>query len=853
MNKIYRIVWSHCRRCFVVASEFARARGKTASSRSGSVVGAASVLALSLMGGQAEGAAEPPAEVMAGRRLVVVSPELADRLPVAERAGADVLMLDPGRDVVSQIGSALARMGRVSSLHLISHGRPGQLQLAGQRMDGPLLDARAAEIAAWAPFLSPGADVLLYGCEVAGTEAGQRLVDRLAELTGADVAASADSTGAGGNLRLEYARGRVNDAPLASQADWDQAGLMLPAPVFSSDPTATFTATIAGSFQPAAAGATAYAIGQRTYFQSNFSTLPDDWTVTGDAEYSGGSLVLNPTGNNKNGALILPKLGASSPGSFTATFDYQTNTAGGGNGTSFSYGLILPNNNYQNGLVAAGPNNGFSVNFIELAGAPGPRIDVNWGGASNGNLIGSVPVSYVNTPKSVEITLDGANILTVRYDGVEKLRMNLAGKVNAADRSNWQFAFGSSTGATTNSRHAIDNLSITSNGALPAGLSLNGATGEIAGTATAIPGIMPDEQVFDLVATNADGSTRQPFKLKLESGTPVFPPNPNPMLLGIAINPMLPGIDGTYTVAASGTAGPTTYGLGRTIVSTTLADTTTLPAGAYTTGGAQFNNGALDLTQNVNGQSGRLQFLGEGAQNPNAFTASFNYKLGGGGTVGGDNLSFFYGGPGTTGSGIYLKITEYTPGAGIAPGNNTNLILSFFNNNQIQTVGNAPGALLGATSIAFPNPYLSSASGYNFLPVRLNMSAEGRFQVYINNVLAFDAGNIPSWQSADKSFWAFGISGTNSSTNNNFHTIKDLTIASTGVVPAGMTFDTTTGVLSGKLGVGTSVDSYLPITATNAAGTTNQTLKIDVSASNLLPGQRPGNGASVGTPSISTG
>jgi hypothetical protein len=53
--------------------------------------------------------------------------------------------------------------------------------------------------------------------------------------------------------------------------------------------------------------------------------------------------------------------------------------------------------------------------------------------------------------------------------------------------------------------------------------------------------------------------------------------------------------------------------------------------------------------------------------------------------------------------------------------------------------------------------------------------------------------------------------------------------------------------------VGTSVDSYLPITATNAAGTTNQTLKIDVSASNLLPGQRPGNGASVGTPSISTG
>ncbi|NBW87164.1 MAG: hypothetical protein EBR23_10155, partial [Planctomycetia bacterium] len=46
--------------------------------------------------------------------------------------------------------------------------------------------------------------------------------------------------------------------------------------------------------------------------------------------------------------------------------------------------------------------------------------------------------------------------------------------------------------------------------------------------------------------------------------------------------------------------------------------------------------------------------------------------LGGGTTVGADNLSFFYGGPGVTNYGIYLKITEFTAGASGQPGNNTN-------------------------------------------------------------------------------------------------------------------------------------------------------------------------------------
>jgi alpha-tubulin suppressor-like RCC1 family protein len=607
------------------------------------------------------------------------------------------------------------------------------------------------------------------------------------------------------------------------------------APVYTSPATAPFTRTVAGSFTAVASGDPTYSIAEKTFFESTFDGLSDDWQAWGATTLSQGALVLNPSGNNLNGTLILPKLGASSPGSFTATFDYSTDPTGGGNGTSFNYGIISPPSlNYQNGLVAVGANYGLSVNFIDIT--TNPRIDVTWGGA--GIVIASAPITFASTPKSVEIKLDGANMLTVRYDGVEKLRVNLAGKVNAADRTNWQFAFGASTGGTTSSRHAIDNLRIASNGALPAGLSLNPSTGVISGTPTTANN--PGVQTFDLVATNADGATSQLFSLALASGAPVF--------TSAATNPMVAGVAGTFTVAASGTGGSTTFSLGKTLISTTLADATTLPAGAYTTGSALFNNGALELTQNVSGQLGRLQFVGEGAQNPNSFTASFNYKLGGGTTVGGDSLSFYYGGPGTYNVGIYFKITEFTAVSG-TPGNNTNLVMTLYNNGNAVSLGNLPGVT--SNSLKIPNPYLSSASGYNFLPVRLNMSDEGRLQVYINNVLAFDAGNIPNWQTVDKSFWAFGFGGITSSTNNNFHTIKDLVIKTDGVVPPGLTFDTTTGVLSGRLGIGMAVDNYLPILATNAAGSTLQHLKIDVTPTNLLPGQRPG--TAVGNPPSSTG
>ena len=756
--------------------------------------------------------------------LTVLSPEVAALVPIEEYAGSQVLTLDYSSNVLDQITNYLSLQSPASIgvVRIIGHGSDGALFLGDQTINQQTLGQHSSQILDWKRAFTPDADILVYGCSVASTAEGQAFVNNLAELTGTDVAASTNITGSsrlGGDLSLEYATGPIEAASDRFTLAWDTSGIILAAPVFTSPNSASFSTGVAGSFPSAATGAPTYSIAQNTFFDSNFATLPTDWTLTGSAQVNGVACVLNPATASTSGALFLPKLGASSPGSFTASFDYTaanvTTTGNTAIGTSFNYGLLSATTGSGTGMVGS---NGLVVSFLEAyikAGAVPitvpASVEVRW----NGTVIASAPITFGNGAKLVEITIDGANFLNVSYDNTQILNMNLAGKVNAADRSNYQFGLGASNTTANPSSHTVDNLSIVSNGVLPTGLALDSTTGIISGTAIAANN--PGTQVFNLIATNANGVTRQAFTLNLASGGPVF--------TSADTNAMLPGVATTFAIAAPGTAGPTTYSVTpQTLVTTTLANAGTLPAGASINGSARFNASALELTQNVASQTGRVQFLGQGAQNPDAFSASFSYKVGGGTTVGGTGISFNYGAPGDNTKGLRVEFTELTSGA-----------------NTLMTVAAYAGTIqMGSATIA--NPFINN---YNFVPVTMTMSAEGRVQVRVNNVLAYDAGNYSNWQTTDKSLWAFSFTGT-TTTNTNFHTIKDLVIGTNGVLPPGLSLDTTTGVISGKVGIGTSVDEYVNITATNTAGTSMQLLKFDFTASNTLPGQRPGTGTSLG-------
>ena len=146
----------------------------------------------------------------------------AERLITAITAQRDVEVIRIGtaEDGVARITEQLALRSGISAVHIISHGSAGAVQLGTSTLDAGSVEARAAELLAWRSALSINADVLFYGCDVAESEAGRVLLQRVAGLTGADVAASVDPTGhaaRGGDWDLEFATGTV-ETRLATSA-----------------------------------------------------------------------------------------------------------------------------------------------------------------------------------------------------------------------------------------------------------------------------------------------------------------------------------------------------------------------------------------------------------------------------------------------------------------------------------------------------------------------------------------------------------------------------------------------------------------------------------------------------------
>ncbi|MCE6983387.1 DUF4347 domain-containing protein, partial [Pseudomonas frederiksbergensis] len=87
-------------------------------------------------------------------------------------------------------------------------------------LDSSNLAEHSAALQGIGSALKADGDLMLYGCRVGKDSAGQAFVDQLAALTGADIAASTDDTGAqalGGNWTLERSSGVLQSASLGAQ------------------------------------------------------------------------------------------------------------------------------------------------------------------------------------------------------------------------------------------------------------------------------------------------------------------------------------------------------------------------------------------------------------------------------------------------------------------------------------------------------------------------------------------------------------------------------------------------------------------------------------------------------------
>lgn len=297
----------------------------------------------------------------------------------------EFIVLDSRKDGIAQITSALLRYNGIDGLHVVSHGGTGQVQLGSTWLSIDNLDTYRDAISAWKYSMSDDADILIYGCNLAGSEDGQQLLQEMNILTDSDVAASDDSTG--GTLR---------------NADWDleyQIGTITADVAFSSDfqagadfILATYTVTNtndngAGSLRQAILDANANAGADTITF--NIGTDYQTINLTSVLPQITGTVTLDAT--TQSGYAGSPLIEINGAGFVVAT----------------EYGLDL-GENADNSVIRGLVVNRFATNGIYLNGADNVTIAGNYigtnatGTAGQGNATGI----YIETT-STGTTLGG--------------------------------------------------------------------------------------------------------------------------------------------------------------------------------------------------------------------------------------------------------------------------------------------------------------------------------------------------------------------------------------------------------------------------------------------------------------
>ncbi|WP_028470765.1 DUF4347 domain-containing protein, partial [Neptunomonas japonica] len=145
-------------------------------------------------------------------------------IPTDSYVNYQIHYLDQNSEGINQVSDLLNQYSQIDAVHLLSHGQSDGVQLGSSWIDADSLQQKAGQITQWSSVLTDEADILLYGCDVTSSEAGIEFVQTLQRLTGADIAASDDKTGAkalGGDWDLEYQSGAI-EAQLAFSVDAQQ-------------------------------------------------------------------------------------------------------------------------------------------------------------------------------------------------------------------------------------------------------------------------------------------------------------------------------------------------------------------------------------------------------------------------------------------------------------------------------------------------------------------------------------------------------------------------------------------------------------------------------------------------------
>ncbi|MEM8642878.1 MAG: CHAT domain-containing protein [Cyanobacteria bacterium P01_G01_bin.54] len=148
-------------------------------------------------------------------------------------AGTIAQMIQTDEDGIAKVSQQLTEIrdsiGELESVAIVAEGNEGNFWLGNQWIHTENIGDYQAQLQTWGDALTERADILLYSCFTALGATGEALINRIAEITGADVAASVDITGSGnygGDWDLEYGSrsGTIeagNPFTVETVTDWD--------------------------------------------------------------------------------------------------------------------------------------------------------------------------------------------------------------------------------------------------------------------------------------------------------------------------------------------------------------------------------------------------------------------------------------------------------------------------------------------------------------------------------------------------------------------------------------------------------------------------------------------------------
>ncbi|MEG3875546.1 DUF4347 domain-containing protein, partial [Microcoleus sp. Z1_B5] len=155
------------------------------------------------------------AETASRKNLAIVDSKVENyqELLRGVKSNTEVILLDRFRDGIEQIAEITASRHSLNSIQIVAHGASASVEIGRAELNIHNIETYSSQLQQWGKALNETGSILLLSCNTGAGESGLKFIQKLSQITGANVAASNNLTGSaalGGDWELEITTGQIN-------------------------------------------------------------------------------------------------------------------------------------------------------------------------------------------------------------------------------------------------------------------------------------------------------------------------------------------------------------------------------------------------------------------------------------------------------------------------------------------------------------------------------------------------------------------------------------------------------------------------------------------------------------------